>query len=287
MNAIQQNVISEIVEKLDACNKLESPEPFISIGKDIIPSCPHDADMRDFIDPLIESMFLNKGYGYVKGLSNADELAFAKLSDEKKAQWVAQKITVKVTTFTTCMVEGMDEVEEELRKMYNVQHREEWIPACCGSFELGLCVGIGGLFLDFFSEIVVPGLKWDLTKGVFSALWKALEKLSKRTEEFDIRCMEFQFDDITINVGDVMANNYGSIMRLFLKIHENVQYLQSKGIDGINKISVPFMPNEYEEGTFEYAAPCDNYDHCWWKVSYLSGCNKLFFNPDTKEIHEA
>lgn len=284
MNTIQHNAISEINEKLEACNNLETPEPLISIGKDIIPSCPNDADMRDFIDPLIEGMFLDKGYGYVKGLSNVDELAFAKLSDEQKIQWVAQKITVRVTSFTTCQVEGFDELEEELRRMYNVQHEDEWIPACCDPFEMGFCVTVGGLFMKFFTDIVLPGLAWDATKGVFASLWKGLEILSKRTKDFDIRCMEFKFDDITIHVGDVMANNYGGIMRLFLKMHENVQYLHSKGVDGINKISVPFMPSEYEEGAFDYAAPCDNYDHCWWKVSYMYGCDQIFFNPDTKEM---
>ena len=284
MNPIRQNVISDINEKLDACNKLETPEPLFSIGKDVIPSCPPDADIRDFIDPLIEGMFLDKGIGYVKGLSNADELAFAKLSDEQKVQWVAQKITVRVTSFTTCQVEGFDEMEEELRRMYNVQHEDEWIPSCCGPFEVGICVTVGGLFMKFFTDIVLPGLAWDATKGIFASLWKGLEKLSKKTVYFDIRCMEFKFDDITIHVGDVMANNYGSIMRLFMKMNENVQYLHSEGIEGINKISVPFIPSEYEEGTFDYAAPCDNYDHCWWKVSYMYGCSVFYFNPDTKEM---
>lgn len=60
MNPIQQNVISEVVEKLDASNSLEIPEPFFAIGKNVIPSCPAEADMRDFIDPLIESMFLTR-----------------------------------------------------------------------------------------------------------------------------------------------------------------------------------------------------------------------------------
>lgn len=284
MTPIQQNVISEIIEKLDASNKFEMPEPFFVIGKDIISSCPLDADMRDFIDPLIEGMFLDKGFGYVKGLSSADELAFARLSDEQKIQWIAQKITIRVTSFTTCQVEGFGELEEELRRMYDVQHEDVWIPACCGPFEMGICVTVGGLFLKFFSDIVLPGLAWDATKGIFSSLWKGLEKISKKTAEFNIRCMEFKFDDITIKVGDVMANNYGSIMRLFLKIHENVQYLQSKGIDGINIISVPFMPSEYEGESFDYAAPCDNYDHCWWKVSYMYGCSEIYFNPDTKEM---
>lgn len=45
LNPVQQNVISEIIEKQDACNKLEPPEPFFTIGKDVIPSCPQDADM--------------------------------------------------------------------------------------------------------------------------------------------------------------------------------------------------------------------------------------------------
>lgn len=284
MNPIQQNVISEIVENLDACKELMTPEPFISIGKDITPSCPSGADMRDFIDPLIESMCVDKGFGYVKGLSNADELAFVRLGEEQKIQWIAQKINIRVTSFTTCQVDGIDELEEELRRMYNVQHEDKWKPACCEPFEMGICVTVGGLFMKFFTDIVLPGLAWDATKSIFASLWKGLEKLSKRTKNFDIQCMEFKFDDVTITVGDVMANNYGSIMRLFLKMHENVQYLQSKGIVGINKISVPFVPSEYEEGSFDYAAPCDNYDHCWWKVSYLHGCNKLFFNPDTKEI---
>lgn len=284
MNPIQQNVISEIVEKLDACNKLETPVPFFSIGKNVIPSCPPDADMRDFIDLLIEGMFLDKGFGYVKGLSNGEELTFARLSEEQKIQWVAQKITVRVTAFTTCQVEGFDDLEEELRRMYNVQHEDEWIPACCGAFDMGICVTVGGLFMKFFSDIVVPGLVWDATKGVFASLWKGLDKLSKKTEDFDIRCMKFKFDDITIHIGDVMADNYGSIMRLFLKIHENVQYLQSKGIDGINKISVPYAPSEYEDESFEYASPCENYDHCWWKVSYMYGCSELYFNPDIKEM---
>lgn len=283
----QQNVISEIKERLQANNELTDPASFLSVGKGVIPACPLDADLRDFIDPLIESMFFEIGFGYVKGLSNSDELIFARLSKENKVQWAAQRITVRVTSFTTCMVEGIEVMEEELRRMYSVQHEEEWIPACCDPFELGICVTIGGFFLKYFTDIVLPGLAWDASKSIFSALWKSFEKLSKKTEGFDIRCMEFRFDDITIKVGDVMANNYGSIMRLFMKIHENVQYLHSQGIDGVNKISVPFKPSDYEEGAFDYAAPCDNYDHYWWKVAYLHGCNKLFFNPDTKEIREA
>lgn len=109
MNPIQQNVISEIGEKLDACNKLEAPEPFFSVGKDMIPSCPSGADMRDFVDPLIEGMFLDKGYGYIKGLSNADELAFARLSDEQKAQWVAQSIGIRIVSIVPNEIEGLDE----------------------------------------------------------------------------------------------------------------------------------------------------------------------------------
>lgn len=284
MTPIQQNVISEIMKKIDANIGITVTDPFLSLCKGEIPACPSEADLRDFVDPLTESMFFELGFGYIKGLSNADELLFARVSVENKVQWAAQRITVRVTSFTTCMVEGFEDMEEELRKMYGVQHEKEWIPACCGPFELGICVTIGGFFLKYFTDIVLPGLAWDASKSVFSALWKSLERLSKKTEDFDIRCMEFRFDDITIKVGDVMANNYGSIMRLFLKIHENVQYLHSQGIDGINKISVPFLPSDYEEGAFDYAAPCDNYDHYWWKVSYLYGCNKLFFNPDTKEM---
>lgn len=84
MDTMQQTVIGEIIEKLDACNKLPKVEPMFSIGKDMISSCPHDADMRDFIDPLIENMFCAKGFNYLRGISSADELAFARLSDGQK-----------------------------------------------------------------------------------------------------------------------------------------------------------------------------------------------------------
>lgn len=33
MNPIQQNVISEVVEKLDASNSLEIPEPFLLLAR--------------------------------------------------------------------------------------------------------------------------------------------------------------------------------------------------------------------------------------------------------------
>ena len=284
MDQIRQTVIGEIMEKLDACNKMPKVEPMFSIGKDMISLCPNDADMRDFIDPLMEHVFYAKGFGYLRGLSCADELAFAILSDVQKNQWAAQKITVRVKAYTTCYVEGIDELEEELRRMYNVQHEEKWTPACCDPFELGLGVTICGCFLKFMTEIVIPGLEWDATKYVFSSLWKGIEKLSKRTEGFEIRSMEFKFDDITIEVDDVMANNYGSIMQLFMKMYDNVQYLSSKGIKNINEIKVPYVLNENTDNGFSPAEPCVNYEHFWWKVWYSFGCEYLFYNPDSKEM---
>lgn len=82
MNTTQQDVLTEILQKLDACKQLPNPEPLFCIGKDIIPSCPADKDMRDYIDPLIESIILKKGFEYVSGLSGFDELAFVKLNEQ-------------------------------------------------------------------------------------------------------------------------------------------------------------------------------------------------------------
>lgn len=82
MNTTQQDVITEILQKLDACNQLPNPQPLFCIGKDIIPSCPADTDMRDYIDPLIESIIVEKGFEYVSGLSGFDELAFVKLNEQ-------------------------------------------------------------------------------------------------------------------------------------------------------------------------------------------------------------
>lgn len=82
MNTTQQDVITEILQKLDAYKQLPNPQPLFSIGKDIIPSCPADTDMRAYIDPLIESIIIKKGFEYVSGLSGFDELAFVKLNDQ-------------------------------------------------------------------------------------------------------------------------------------------------------------------------------------------------------------
>ena len=58
MNTTQQDVITEILQKLDAYKQLPNPQPLFSIGKDIITSCPADTDMRAYFDPLIESIII-------------------------------------------------------------------------------------------------------------------------------------------------------------------------------------------------------------------------------------
>ena len=119
MNTTQQDVLTEILQKLDACKQLPNPEPLFCIGKDIIPSCPADKDMRDYINPLIESIILEKGFEYVSGLSGFDELAFVKLNeqqDQKKVLWAAQKISISVTGFAVCEVEADYQKETFLQR---------------------------------------------------------------------------------------------------------------------------------------------------------------------------
>lgn len=53
-----------------------------STCKNVKPSCPSIADIRNYIDSLVKDKFLGKDWGYVKGISKTDELVFARLSDE-------------------------------------------------------------------------------------------------------------------------------------------------------------------------------------------------------------
>lgn len=284
MNPIQQNVISEINEKLDACNKLETPEPFISIGKDIIPSCPSDSDMRDFIDPLIEGMFLDKGFGYVKGLSNADELAFAKLSDEKKAQWVAQSIGIRIVTIVPNAIEGLDEFNSELSKYYNLTTEKKWAPACGSGVAIGIIITVGGYYLN---NVVIPGILWDRSKSVFQKLWDELYRLYERNDDnLEVEMMEFRFNDITIRVHNRDLQSYGAMLKLFQGLNGHISYLHRKGIEEVNLIELPYVKAECEDEVIYNCEPYESVDEYVWKVSYLNGCSELYYNPFTREIDE-
>lgn len=285
MNPIQQTVISEIVEKLDACNKLETPEPFFSIGKDVIPSCPPGADMRDFIDPLIEGMFLDKGFGYVRGLSNADELAFAKLSDEQKMQWVAQSIGIRIVSIVPNAIEGLDEFNSELSKYYNLSSEKQWAPACGSGVAIGIIVTVGGYYIN---NVAIPGFLWDQSKKVFQKLWDALYRLYQRNDDnLEVEMMEFRFNDITIRVHNRDLQSYVAMLKLFQGLNEHINNLQRKGIEDVNLIELPYVKAECEEQVVYNCEPYDSVDEYVWKVSYLNGCSELYYNPFSGEIEES
>lgn len=285
MNPIQQNVIGEIVEKLDACNRLETPEPFFSIGKDVIPSCPPDADMRDFIDPLIEGMFLDKGFGYVRGLSNADELAFAKLSDEQKIQWVAQSIGIRIVSIVPNAIEGLDEFNSELSKYYNLSSEKQWAPACGSGVAIGIIVTVGGYYIN---NVAIPGFLWDQSKKVFQKLWDALYRLYQRNDDnLEVEMMEFRFNDITIRVHNRDLQSYVAMLKLFQGLNEHINNLQRKGIEDVNLIELPYVKAECEEQVVYNCEPYDSVDEYVWKVSYLNGCSELYYNPFSGEIEES
>lgn len=284
MNPIQQNVISEIIEKLDACNKLETPEPFISIGKELIPSCPNDADMRDFIDSLIEGIFLDKGFGYVKGLSNADELAFAWLSDEQKIQWVAQSIGIRIVSIVPNTIEGLDEFNSELSKYYNLSSEKQWAPACGSGVAIGIIITVGGYYIN---NVVIPGILWDQSKKVFQKLWDALYRLYQRNDDnLEVEVMEFRFNDITIRVHNRDLQSYGVMLKLFQGLNDHISYLQRKGIEEVNLIELPYVKAEFEDEVVYNCEPFDTIEEYVWKVSYLNGCSELYYNPFTREIDE-
>lgn len=285
MNPIQQNVISEIIEKLDACNKLETPEPFISIGKELIPSCPNDADMRDFIDPLIEGMFLDKGYGYVKRLSNVDELAFAKLSDEQKAHWIAQSIGIRIISIVPNAIEGLDEFNSELSKYYNLSSEKQWAPACGSGVAIGIIITVGGYYIN---NVVIPSVLWEQSKKVFQKLWDALFRLYQRNDDnLEIEMIEFRFNDITIRVHNRDLQSYGAMLKLFQGLNEHINNLRRKGIEDVNLIELPYVKAECEEQVVYNCEPYDSGDEYVWKVSYLNGCSKLYYNPFSGAIEES
>lgn len=284
MNPTQQNVISDIVEKLYASNKLETPEPFFSIGKDMIPSCPPEADMRDFVDPLIEGLFLDKGYGYVKGLSNKYELTFAKLNEEQKMQWVAQSIGIRIVSIVPNEIVGLDEFNSELSKYYNLSSEKQWVPACGSGVTIGIVITVGGYILN---NVVIPGILWDQSKGVFHKLWDALYRLyQKNDDNLEVEMMEFRFNDITIRVHNRDLQSYGSMLKLFQSINDHINCLQRKGIEEVNLIELPYVKAECDDHVIYNCEPYESVEEYVWKVSYLNGCSELYYNPFTREIEE-
>lgn len=281
---VKKQVFAEVVEKLSKYNEIGNPPRIFSIGKDIIPSCPPVEDIREVIDQLSESQILNLGFGYIQGASDENRLTFIRLDDDERIRWVAQRITVRLRSYTANQLQGLDEFESDLSKMYNVQHTERWIPAFATGTELGLIFTIGSCILPFIKNVVIPGLEWDLIKDVFSALWKGLDKLSKKNDEFDIQTLELQFNDVTIKVNDVMAGNYGSLTKLFVSMYEQLQNLRKQGIEDICQIEVPFVKDDVSEEGFRQDFAEDDFNGYWWKVTYLKGCSQCWFNPESGEI---
>lgn len=198
-----------------------------------------------------------------------------------------KNVWIEIEFVSTFRLEGKDELVSELKENYNVQARDKWLPAACEDTEMFFRILLNSPLGEFFQQIVVPGLQWDLTKSAIALAFTALTKFVKRNKEVNIQKLDLAFDDIIIRVEDIRNEvTYGHLAQLFSELYKHVTYLRSQGLEGIVQIILPFEADTDENGNPFYISSTSEapYTKQLWKVIYENGCMDCYYNPELQKI---
>lgn len=195
------------------------------------------------------------------------------------------KIWIQIRFNSYNQLDGCDEFVNELEKICPVQRNEEWYPSACSGMEFVLKLFINGPIGAFITDIVLPGLAWDVTKLAFIKIHHLLKDFLEKNEEFDLQKLEFTFDDIVLRFNSI--ENYGALLNFYHILPEHLQDLKKQGIEGISKIELPFI-EDVDENTGEryFRHPylgCPKQEFLW-KVTYNKGCDTCYYKPSIKKI---
>lgn len=196
-------------------------------------------------------------------------------------------IWVRINVNANSRLEGTDEFIKELKENYTVQYRREWYPSACEGTELILQFFIDTALGNFFSNVVVTGIAYDITKSLFKKAWEAILKFIERNSAIDIQPLEFVFNDVTICIEDVRKNNYAYLALLFQQLHHHINIMELNGVKEISYIRLPVVGEEFANLNVPEEVKCgQKFTDCIWYVKYDLGCSVCYYNSDTeKTIH--
>lgn len=194
-------------------------------------------------------------------------------------------IWIRINVNSYSILEGTDDLVNELKENCPVQFRKEWHPAACEGTEI-----IFQFFADinlrsFLSNVVLPGVAFDITKIIFKKVWNALQRFIECNRAIDIQSLEFLFNDITISIENVGKNNYLNLIQLFQELYRHIKILESKGIKEISLIRLPVV-GEDSVGldVQEEVKSGQKFTDCIWFVQFGLGCENCYYNSSTEDI---
>ena len=194
-------------------------------------------------------------------------------------------IWIRINVNSYSILEGTDDLVNELKENCPVQFRKEWHPAACEGTEI-----IFQFFADinlrsFLSNVVLPGVAFDITKIIFKKVWNALQRFIECNRAIDIQSLEFLFNDITISIENVGKNNYLNLIQLFQELYRHIKILESKGIKEISLIRLPVVGKESVGlDVQEEVKSGQKFTDCIWFVQFGLGCENCYYNSNTEDI---
>lgn len=195
------------------------------------------------------------------------------------------KIWIQIRFNSYNQLDGCDEFVNELEKICPVQRNEEWYPSACSGMEFVLKLFINGPIGAFISDIVLPGLAWDVTKVAFFKIHHLFKVFLDKNEGFDLQKLEFTFDDIALRFNSI--ESYSALLNFYHILPEHLREMKKLKINDITKIELPLIEATDEEtGERYYRYPylgCPK-EEFLWKVTYYKGFETCYYKPSIKKI---
>lgn len=194
-------------------------------------------------------------------------------------------IWVRISLNANSRLEGTDELIKDLKKNFPVQYRREWYPSACEGTELIIQFFTDTALWNFFSNVLVTGFAYDITKCLFNKAWEAIQKFIERNSAIDIQPLEFVFNDVTISIVDVGKNNYANLASLFQQLRHHINIMEMNGVKEICYIRLPVLGEESEDFDVPDEVKCgQKFTDCVWYVKYDLGCSICYYNSNAEKI---
>lgn len=185
--------------------------------------------------------------------------------------------------FNNCgTFEGREDFVKELKQICVVQERDKWYPAACTGTE---CI-VEFLLNMSLADLIVQGLAWDALKKTCNSIWKSFNKFISSNQGIDFQKLTFSFNETTVVVNEPLDNLLSFLHDLYSCLHQHWPILKQKGINNIDKIELPVMPNDSNSDILKYVDFDieETPENCMWKITYNYGLNVCYYNPVSKQI---
>lgn len=170
-----------------------------------------------------------------------------------------------------------------LESLGSIHIRKKWLPATCTGLEIWLIVkwGLGIWF---------SGKLYDVMKVYERKLLKYLESLfSVNHEDMELKTLSIEYDDTTITFNSINNHVLVRLSSFFNNLQKNLRILESKGVQNIDKISIPIFGDELEN-VCKKDNKINDYDS-WgkdyfkiWSITYDFGLSKVLYDSEKEDI---